>query len=152
MNEILLSSHSWLRWIVLLLFIAVIARSFSGYRSGRIYDALDKRWNTLLLASVHTQALLGLILYFTSDMMRNIFADFGGSIKNSDSRFWSVEHITIMLISVILTQVGSIRVRKQIDDRSKFRTAYIYYGIALLLILLMIPWGIWNAERPLFRM
>lgn len=102
MNEILLSSHSWLRWIVLLLFFAVIARSFSGYRSGRIYDALDKRWNTLLLASVHTQALLGLILYFTSDMMRNIFADFGGSMKNSDSRFWSVEHITVMLISVIL--------------------------------------------------
>lgn len=151
MYEILLSSHSWLRWIVLLLFILLIVKSYTGWKSNRIYTADDKKWNTFLIAGMHLQAVLGLILYFTSPMMKAILSDMGGSMKEASLRFWSVEHIFGMLLAVIIAQVGSIKSKRKANDPDKFKTAFIYFTIALVLILLMIPWGVWNVDRPLFR-
>ncbi|MEJ7664456.1 MAG: hypothetical protein WKG07_35550 [Hymenobacter sp.] len=36
-------------------------------------------------------------------------------------------------------------------DTLKHKKAFLYLGIGLVLVLLMIPWGIWNPYRPLFR-
>jgi hypothetical protein len=151
MYDILLISHSWLRWIVLLLFILVIVKSYTGWKSSRVYTANDKKWNTFFIAGMHLQALIGLILYFTSPMMKAILSDMGGSMKEGSLRFWSVEHIFGMVLALIIAQVGSIKSKKQTNDSDKFRTAFTYYSIALVLILIMIPWGIWNVDRPMFR-
>ena len=84
-------------------------------------------------------------------MMQSIMADFGGSMKVKELRFWSVEHMTGMIIGIVIAQIGSIKSKKASSDTSKFRIACVYFGIGLLIILLMIPFGIWNPERPLFR-
>ncbi len=152
MYELMLNTHSWLRWILLLCFILVLVKSYSGIQSKRAYSADDKKWNTILIACMHLQALTGLFLYFISPMMKGILADFGGSMKITENRFWSVEHVTGMLIAVIIAQLGSIKLKKKTEDHQKFRTALTYYGIALLIIILMIPFGIWNVDRPFFRM
>ncbi|NOT38012.1 MAG: hypothetical protein HOP11_11595 [Saprospiraceae bacterium] len=151
MYDILLSTHSWLRWVLLLVFILVIVKSYTGWKSNRIYTPDDKKWNTILIALVHSQLVIGLILYFTSPMMKAILSDMGGSMKDSSLRFWSVEHLFGMVLAVIIAQVGSIKAKNKTTDTGKFKTAFVYYLIALLLILLMIPFGIWNVERPLFR-
>ena len=152
MHDILLSAHSWLRWVLLFCFILVIYKSYTGFKNERVYSSDDKKWNTILIACMHLQLLLGLILYFTSPMMKDILADFGGSMKMTESRFWSVEHIFGMIVAVIIAQVGSIKAKNKKEDVQKFRTAYMYYLIALIIILTMIPFGIWNIERPFFRM
>jgi uncharacterized membrane protein len=85
-------------------------------------------------------------------MMQNIFADFGGAMKNKELRFWAVEHMVGMIIGVLVAQVGSILSKKRNSDASRFRTAFLYFAVGLFIILMMIPFGIWNAERPLFRM
>jgi len=85
-------------------------------------------------------------------MMKGIMASFGESMKNAESRFWSVEHITGMIIAIVIAQVGSIRIKKELVDSNKFNIGIKYYSIALLVILLMIPFGFWNAARPFFRM
>jgi hypothetical protein len=51
----------------------------------------------------------------------------------------------------ILAQVGRIALKKSASDTLKHKKAFIYFSIALILVLLMIPWGIWNPHRPLFR-
>ncbi|MEO6189850.1 MAG: hypothetical protein ABIO44_05230 [Saprospiraceae bacterium] len=152
MYEFLLNSHSWLRWILLICFILVIVKSYTGFKSNRAYTSEDKKWNTILIACLHLQAVIGLILYFISPMMKGILSDFGASMKMSETRFWSMEHLFGMLVAVVITQVGSIKSKKQSTDHARFKTAFTYYLIALIIILLMIPFGIWNADRPLFRM
>ena len=152
MYEFLLSSHSWLRWILLLCFILVIVKSYTGFKSNRAYSSDDKKWNTILIACLHLQAVIGLTLYFISPMMKGILSDFGASMKMSETRFWSMEHLFGMLVAVVIAQVGSIKSKNQSTDQARFKTAFNYYLIALIIILLMIPFGIWNADRPLFRM
>ena len=70
----------------------------------------------------------------------------------SELRFFGMEHMLGMIIGIIVAQVGSIKAKKQSSDAGKFRTAFFWFLAATIIILLMIPFGIWNAERPLFRM
>jgi hypothetical protein len=61
-------------------------------------------------------------------------------------RFFSVEHITGMLIALGFAHVGSTRIRRATTDASKLRQAAIWQTLAAISILVSIPW--W---RPLLR-
>ena len=62
----------------------------------------------------------------------------------ADLRFFGLEHAVYMILAVILAHIGSALSKKAADSRGKFVRAAIFYGLALLLVLLGIPWG-----RPL---
>ena len=101
------------------------------------------------MASLHLQLVIGLILYLgVSPMMQGILADFKGSMKVKDLRFWSVEHIAGMILGIVVAQIGSIKSKKQKGDTGKFRTAFTWFLIGLLLILLMIPSLFWSTYKP----
>jgi hypothetical protein len=152
MYTFLLLAHSWLRWLVLAVGIYAIYKNYEGTTSGRRWTEADKKLNTVFVGLLHLQLVLGVALYSgLSPMMQGIFADFGGSMKVRELRFWSIEHITGMIIGITVAQIGSIKAKKQYNDARKFRTAFWWFLAALAIILLMIPFGIWNVERPLFR-
>ena len=151
MYNFLLISHSWLRWVVLILAVWTIYNNYEGFTSNRKWGTGDKKLNAYFLSALHLQLVLGLTLYVISPMMKAIFQDFGGSMKNPELRFWSVEHMTGMIIGITVAQIGSIRAKKQVSDAGKFRTAFFWFLVATLIILIMIPFGIWNVGRPLFR-
>ena len=73
-------------------------------------------------------------------------------MKDSAQRFWSVEHMMGMVIGIIVAQIGASKAKKQSTDAQKFKTGFMWFTIAILIIILMIPFGIWNVERPMFRM
>jgi hypothetical protein len=152
MHNILLLSHSWLRWVVLILAVLAIYRNFDGFSSGRKWTTTDKKFNTFFIASLHLQLVIGLVLYSgVSPIMADIFANMGAAMKNKEYRFWGIEHIAGMIIGVLVAQIGSIKAKKQASDAGKFRTAFFWFLAAIILILAMIPFGIWNIDRPLFR-
>ena len=153
MYNFLLLSHSWLRWAVLILAVLAIYRNYEGFSSGRKWTATDKKFNAFFIGSLHLQLVIGLILYSgVSPMMAAILTDMKGAMKDRELRFWGVEHMTGMIIGVSIAQIGSIKAKKQASDAGKFRTAFFWFFAAILLILVMIPFGIWNPDRPLFRM
>jgi membrane protein DedA with SNARE-associated domain len=84
---------------------------------------------------MHLQLIIGLILYFISPKV--IFS--GSSMSDPILRFFLVEHISLMLIAVVLITVGYVKTKK-IEGVKKYRTILIYYVISLLLILASIPW------------
>ena len=115
---------------------------------GGARDESAGRWFTGLL---DLQITLGLVLYFIlSPVTGAALDDFGGAMKNTQLRFFAVEHVIGMLIGTALAHVGRGRVRKAPLER-KGRTAAIFYGLALLAILASIPWPGLPAGRPLFR-
>jgi hypothetical protein len=151
MYDVLLTAHNWLRWAVVLTGLWAIYRNYEGFTSGRKWTMADGKFNSIFMGVLHTQLLLGLILYFVSPMMQGILQDFKGSMKAPEARFWSVEHISMMIIGIVVAQIGSIKAKRAPSDAGKFRTAFFWFLVALLLILIMIPFGIWNQERPLLR-
>lgn len=143
--------HSWLRWAVILTGLFAVVRGMGGWSGVRAWSRADDRAGLWFIASLDVQILLGLALYlFLSPFTAAAFDDFGGAMRNSALRFWAVEHTLGMIIAVALAHIGRVRSRKA-PAAKKHRTAAIFYGLALLAILISIPWPGMPAGRELFR-
>lgn len=144
----LLTIHSWLRWVLLAVLLFALVRSLMGWLSKTPYTKIDNLAGVLSIAFAHTQLVLGLVLYFVSDSGYPAIAKFGmGVMKDSNLRKWSVEHITMMIVAIVLVQVGRSLSKKQATDEGKHKRMATFLIIALALIALGIP-----AERlGLFR-
>jgi membrane protein DedA with SNARE-associated domain len=88
----------------------------------------------------HIQLIIGLVLYFTSPKV--VFE--ASSMSSPLLRFFLVEHISLMIIAIILITVGYAKSKRITDIRKKNRTIVIYYAISLVLILAAIPWPFRN--------
>lgn len=132
----LIHAHSGLRWIVLALLIAVVIRAFSGWKANRNFTEGDRKLALFTLIFTHIQLLLGFWLYFISPKV--VFVE--GFMKNAVSRFYAVEHITLMLIAVTLITVGFSTAKRAAEDTVRFKKIALFYLIGLILILAGIPW------------
>ena len=136
MLNILLHAHSGLRWIILLLLISAVFKSLIKWRSNAPYTEGDRKLNFFTMLSTHIQLLLGLVLYFISDKV--VFS--GDAMKVPASRFFTVEHNLLMLIAILLITMGYTRSKKMPEDARKYRLTLIYFTVALIIILIGIPW------------
>jgi hypothetical protein len=143
----LLAFHNAFRWLVLAGGLAAFAVAASGWSGRKPVTPALRRWSTVFTAAMDVQLLFGLILYFfASPITRMAFQNMAVAMKDHELRFFTVEHTTYMLVSVILAHVGAVLSRKAKGDRAKYRGASIAYALSLLLMLAGIPW--W---RPLLR-
>jgi uncharacterized membrane protein len=147
-----LALHSLLRWVVLAAGLTAFIRAATGLSGRRQWTGADDRAGQLFVAALDLQFLLGLALYFVlSPIMDSVFQDFGRAMRTAALRFWAVEHILGMVIGVALAHVGRVRVRKATDASRRHKLAAIFFGLALVVILAVIPWPGMAAGRPLFR-
>ncbi len=140
-NSLLGSLHNIMRWVVLLFGILTLLKSFSGLGGKREFGPADKRIALFFQISVDIQLLLGLALYF----MRGYFKAFssgnmGGIMKDDVSRFWTIEHITGMIIAIILVHVGYKGTKGNRTSKAKFSRLFWCCLIALIIMLVTIPW------------
>ncbi|MFA5971469.1 MAG: hypothetical protein WC780_03870 [Lentimicrobiaceae bacterium] len=151
-SSITLFLHSWNRWLILIAGILVIAAAVKGLSSKSVYSPFQKRWSLIFLSSLHLQLLVGLMLYFfLSPITAQAFTNFGAAMKEPVLRFWVVEHAFVNVIAIAIAQTGSILVKRQADSAGKHKRTLVWTGIAMLLILLMVPMGMMGVERPWFR-
>ncbi len=128
--------HSALRWVILITLIFAVLKHFLGKKDGRNYSPLDKRMALIPLILAHIQLLVGLVLYFGKGY--NKFVE--NTMTNAVSRFWAVEHIGGMILAVILITIGFSKAKKIADNKKRFSKIFVFYLIALILMLVSIPW------------
>lgn len=144
--------HSWLRWIVVALGVLATAYALRGRASGRAYTQVDARVGLWFVAALDVQVTLGLTLYlFLSPFTRIGFADPGAAMHSSVLRFFLIEHAVSMLLALTAAHVGRVRTRRATHDRDKHQRAASGALIALLCILVGIPWPFLPYARPLAR-
>jgi len=141
MYQILLFTHSWLRWILLIMGLIVIIKSYIGWFGNKNYLKSDNTMSVALVSLFHIQLVLGLLLYLIfSPIIKSAFQDFGLAMKDSQLRYWAVEHIFIMILSVVVAQIGRIQIKKTHSNTGKYRSSAIYFTMAFILVLSRIPW------------
>lgn len=87
------------------------------------------------------QLLVGLILFFvSSEKAKAGLADMGAAMKNPALRFFTVEHTLMAVIAIALVHIGKSKVKKASSDAQKHKLALIFYGLAFVLIMALIPW------------
>ncbi len=133
--------HNIMRWAVLLFGVLTLISGLRGLNGKRDFTNSDKRNALFLLIACDIQLLLGLALYFMKGYHR-VFSGgaMGEVMKNQPMRFWSVEHITGMLIAIILVHVGYAGTKGSRPPAAKFRRLFWCTFIALLIIAVTIPW------------
>ena len=135
MYTFLLQLHSGLRWLILLAVVVAVLKSLIGLFGGGKYSKFDKIVAVSFVGMMHLQLVIGLVLYF----FYSPFVTY--NMSDPVQRFWSVEHIALMLFAVVAAQVGRSISKKTQDDQVKFRFQSIFFTISLVLMLLGIPWN-----------
>ncbi len=138
MYEIIKMAHSWFAYLALLLLLIAVVNAIIGLTSKKEYTETDKKVGLYALGAIHTQALIGIILYFVSPLGIS-----GFSMSDSALRLTSMEHPLINIIGIVLMTVGWVKHKKLASSQAKFKTISIYYGLGLVLILSRIPWNLW---------
>lgn len=130
----MLHAHSGLRWLVLIFLLMAIIKSFGGWFGKKPFKKTDNLIAILLISFTHMQALIGLALYFMGGW-GIVFGNMSIIKGNDVFRFWSLEHLFIMLTAVVLITLGRIKSKKSVTDAAKHRNGALFYSLALLLII-----------------
>ncbi len=133
--------------------LIVVARSARGLIGGQPWLRGDRTAALVLVSLLDAQALLGLLLYFVlSPTTPKSLADFHTYMAVAPLRFFAVEHVFGMIVAVTAAHVGAWRARQPAGtDAARHRAALVAFGVALLAVLVAIPWPGLPYGRPLFR-
>jgi hypothetical protein len=136
----LLHLHSVIRWIILLLLLVAIFNSLVAGK--RPFIKSDARTGSILVIFADLTLLVGLALWYFGPRGYKIIETMGMSaaMKDPVARFFAVEHIAGMVIAIILLHIGKAQGKKAISDKAKHKRTLIFYLLALLIILISIPW------------
>lgn len=134
--------HDVLRWLLLVSLVVTLAKYLAGWLGNHSWKKTDNILGIVFTSLMDLQLLTGLVLYFfLSPLTKIAFSDFGAAMKNADLRFYAVEHFAMMLIAVILVHIGRAKSKKAKTDQGKFKIASIFFLIAMVLMVVGIPWN-----------
>jgi hypothetical protein len=131
--------HSGWAYIALLVLVIAVVNAVIGMLSKKEFTPKDRKIALFGLIGIHTQLLVGLILYFVSPLGLASF----GQMTDKALRLTSLEHPLINLIAIALITIGWSKHKKLTTSESKFKTFTVFYGLGLVLVLSRIPWSLW---------
>ena len=128
--------HSGLRWILVSAILIILFNSVSALLKEKKYSTIHKKILSSAFGLYHLQIIFGLILYLISPKVNFSSAAFSNPVQ----RFFLIEHITGMILSLFIFWIGFSRIKKLKTDQQKFQAQLIYIGISFLILLATIPW------------
>lgn len=128
--------HSALRWVALILLVLTIVGALRG--GGTFTEGARKR-GLFTMIVLHLQLLLGLTLYLGGENGIALFEQ-ADVMSNGVLRFFAVEHMMGMVIGISLGTLGHVLTKRATTDASKYRRQAVWFGLALLVIVVSIPW------------
>ncbi|HPG11531.1 MAG TPA: hypothetical protein PLU37_08380 [Chitinophagaceae bacterium] len=132
--------HSVLRWVLLIILLIAIYKSFADRR--KPFTPGHRKAGMFAMICADIMLLIGLYQWFAGPLGLKSIQSNGVSVVMKDPvlRFYAFEHTIGMLIAIALIHIGYSYAKKIIDDTVKHRRAIVFYGLALLIILISIPW------------
>lgn len=131
--------HSGLAYLLLAaLFVAFL---FAIISRKKAFTAQSKKIALIGLICTHLQFVAGIILYLVSPAGLSNFS--GDAMKEKASRLYIIEHPLMMILAIVLVTIGYSRTKKLGSDSRKYGSIIIFYGLALLFMLSVIPWNVW---------
>jgi hypothetical protein len=152
MYTAVLTIHSWMRWLTLLLAAAATVNASRSPIEG-VKTLPGRWWDTFLMLAVDLQVFFGLVLYFgLSPFTKEALSNVSLAMTNPALRFWALEHAGGMFLSVVLVRMGRVLAANAKTPAAARKRRLTCFAIATLGMLLSIPWpGLANG-RPLFRL
>ena len=97
--------HSGWAYLALLLLVVAVINSVIGMTSKKEFTAKDRKIALFGLIATHIQLVVGLILYFISDVGMKTFST-EGAMKIPELRLTMLEHPLTNIIAITLITIG----------------------------------------------
>lgn len=133
--SVLMFAHSLMRWLVLFSVAAAGLIALRGWLMQRPIIVWERMLAIVALTLCHLQVVLGIVIY-SIRFKRYVPPSF----SPRDITFWKYEHITMMLLAVILVTVGRVLSKRAETENAKWKFIAIFYLIAVVLMCFAIPW------------
>ncbi len=141
MDTGLLHLHNLLRWIILVLLLVSIVKTYSGWQSKKVFSAGDKKIWLFTMIAGHITLLLGLYqVGFGRFGISKGLPEGTSLMKDKFFRFFWVEHPVAMILAIVFLTLAHGMSKKAVPDETKYKKAFIYFLLALILILAAVPW------------
>lgn len=135
--DFVLILHNIMRWVVIVMAVYALVRMYKGVFGKGEFVESDRKALSWFAISMDIQLVLGLVLYVA------------GSWWANSIRFFAMEHIGIMIIAVVLAHLAVFFSKRAQTPASKFKRGAIYATLAVLAVLVGIPWPFFSFGRPL---
>jgi heme A synthase len=135
--------HSFVPYLLLTVLVLALIKSFVAYRKNQAHTEAHRKTGLMVLILAHLQFTIGCILYFVSPMSKAGLSDMGAAMKDSTLRLYALEHPLMMILAIVFITMAYSKSKKDIADSLKHKLKWVYYLIALVLILSRIPWSVW---------
>lgn len=150
--QILLFLHSLIRWLVLAGLLWSFYKAYVAYTNNRPYTKRMDKLRHYTATIAHVQLMIGIVLYSQSAAVKAFMAGLGSSQRITEPVFFGVIHIALMLLAIVLVTIGSAMAKRKPTDVQKLKTMYMWFGLALLIIFIAIPWPFSPlVQRPYIR-
>lgn len=135
--------HSYWAYLVLIVIVVATFNAITKFFGKKEYGGRDMSLALFTLIVMHIQLLIGLLLWFISPNGLSAIQANGMGGLTRVSRQLAVEHPTLMIVAVVLVTIGYSKHKKQRLSTPKFKKIAIFYTLALLALLAVIPWAQW---------
>lgn len=143
MYSFLLPIHSTFRWLVLLSILLSLYISYRGLKHKLPFTLAANKIRHWTATVVHIQFMIGMVIYFQSPIVKYM---------HSQQTFFKYIHILLMVLATLLVTVGSAKAKRVDTAIAKYKTMFIWFIIALIVIIVAIPWPFSPlAQRSYFR-
>jgi hypothetical protein len=149
----LLHLHNLLRWIILILLVISIVKSYTGWKQGRSFSAGDRKTWLFTMIFSHVTLVLGLYQWLAGryGLFSSVLPEGVSMMKDKFYRFFQMEHPVSMIAAILLITLGYGMAKKSVSDELKYKRAFQYFLVALIIILMVMPWPFRETVgRPLF--
>jgi hypothetical protein len=146
-----LSIHSWLRWVTLLL---AIGATLNAWRPDPDLSQKPpgKTWDVFFMMALDFQVLFGLLLYFgLSPFTRQGLENLSLAISQPAIRFWTFSHFGAMVAATVLVRIGRVLAINAATSADRRKWRFLFFLLTTLAIIAGIPWPGLSNGRPLFR-
>lgn len=121
---ILIQAHSGWRYLVILVVVLALLKFLVGWLGKQRWTGLDQRLGTITPIVIDIQWLLGILVWIMQQRW----------LGNNPLASW--EHPTTMTLALIAVHIGWSRAKRTTGATDKFRTAFVGFLIAGLLVAL----------------
>ena len=141
MDTGLVHLHNFLRWVILILLVGSMVKSFIGWQTKKAFLPVDKKLWLFTMIAAHITLLLGIyqVIAGRYGILKG-FPGEGSFMKDKFYRFFWMEHPLLMIIAILLITLGYGMSKKAVSDNMKFKKAFVFFLLSFIFIMLAMPW------------
>jgi hypothetical protein len=101
-----------------------IFRAYKGYSSQLLFTKTDNAVRHWTATIAHIQLIFGILIYVQSPIVKYFWKNFSEGIQNSETAFFGILHIFLMLTGIVLITIGSALAKRKKQTMISLKRCY----------------------------